>query len=1210
MEVFLHNLPVDLSGDGLKDQLEPFMDDLRIVDFVCDKPKRKRIGNITFLNRRDAEVFLVTHGEYSTFQRGRVRPVSKLKILGTDVFCKPSNRPAQDFALKNLSHVAEERDSQSVIIEEESAAVWMVLRHASCGYCTFVDKQVYYIPEVEWQQSGSVQFTKRNMIVKFMDGSLIRIPLNTVIELDWANDGSLTLTLSTVPFFFASPPEIENLAKAMMGISINQNPSGRSSEQIRRRQVALVTDHAEVSGQCLVYQFHVFNFDLADKMHKLKKLELTISYYNLSVPRTILSAIDRFPSQLRTLKKELSDYTRDGSLPFGIRFQLQALAYNAYLPPAKVSGLARELRKLVRDNKASGKRPPSVEAIKKLFDTIGWPLPYGEPQEFKVQYLIDEIKQNDKNIQDGPGKRDGLLQASGNLTPICRVNVSPSRITLHGPEMEPTNRILRKFPNHRDYFIRVQFCNENGQDLQFSPRINNDDIFARFRNILSRGIEIAGRTYTFLGFSHSSLRSHSVWFSAPFMDDDEHFQTYFSIIKALGDFSRITTPARCAARIGQAFSDTPFAINLDENHIQVMRIPDVQSDDGQRVFSDGVGTVSWNVVETVWSGLPWKKGLPTCFQIRMGGAKGMLAVDSRLNGTVVKIRPSMIKFETDDMRDLEICEVGSTPIPLFLNRQMIKIMEDLGVFEDWFFKLQGIRIAELREATATMKNTADFIKGQSAGDSIRLHRLFTECHIRAIDYKTDPFLRLVVEAVVLRELRLLKHKARIPVRKGITLYGIMDETGFLAEGQVYITFDAKSDRYASPPGAGQVLVTRSPALFDGDIQLAYNAIPPKGHPLLDHKNCIVFSQKGKRDLPSQLSGGDLDGDMFNVIWDPEAMPTRIFPPADYPRVDPVDLGRPVTKSDMAEFFVDFMRTDRLGVIAIKHMIMADQMAEGTCHSDCKKLAQLHSTAVDFSKTGIPVSLEDIPWMNRFRPDFLAPGPQTELCDKSEIDLSAPVVPAKSDEDEGIGPPHKYYKSEKLLGKLYRAVDERRIWYEDVRIDRKSSLLSFWDEFIYAMTKVCNTFGPVRWTHRVGEARLLRSAYEDAILSAMYGFSEHPVNPISELEVFIGNILNKTGVQTHRQRERSIRLKDEFSRIATWIIGQMRPHAKTDAPLTGYETEMDALERCLACVCIGGEIEPSKGRRRRGGSGELESFRVVAACALLAEIDTMDRNRRI
>lgn len=127
---------------------------------------------------------------------------------------------------------------------------------------------------------------------------------------------------------------------------------------------------------------------------------------------------------------------------------------------------------------------------------------------------------------------------------------------------------------------------------------------------------------------------------------------------------------------------------------------------------------------------------------------------------------------------------------------------------------------------------------------------------------------------------------------------------------------------------------------------------------------------------------------------------------------------------------------------------------------------------------------------------------------------------------------------------------------------------------------------------------------------MYGFSEHPVNPISELEVFIGNILNKTGVQTHRQRERSIRLKDEFSRIATWIIGQMRPHAKTDAPLTGYETEMDALERCLACVCIGGEIEPSKGRRRRGGSGELESFRVVAACALLAEIDTMDRNRRI
>lgn len=164
-------------------------------------------------------------------------------------------------------------------------------------------------------------------------------------------------------------------------------------------------------------------------------------------------------------------------------------------------------------------------------------------------------------------------------------------------------------------------------------------------------------------------------------------------------------------------------------------------------------------------------------------------------------------------------------------------------------------------------------------------------------------------------------------------------------------------------------MTRSPALHDGDIQFAQNVIPPDNHPLAELTNCIVFSSKGYRDLPSQLSGGDLDGDIFNVIWDTDAYPVRTFAPADYPRVSPVDIGRPVERDDMAQFFLDFMKTDHLGVIATRHMIMADQEAEGTSHPVCRKLAQLHSTAVDFSKTGIPVQMSEIPKGNPFRPDL-------------------------------------------------------------------------------------------------------------------------------------------------------------------------------------------------------------------------------------------------
>lgn len=131
-------------------------------------------------------------------------------------------------------------------------------------------------------------------------------------------------------------------------------------------------------------------------------------------------------------------------------------------------------------------------------------------------------------------------------------------------------------------------------------------------------------------------------------------------------------------------------------------------------------------------------------------------------------------------------------------------------------------------------------------------------------------------------------------------------------------------------------------------------IVPNTSPLAQLANCVVFSRKGSRDLPSQLSGGDLDGDQYYVIWDDDCQPTRCFSPADYPRQEPVDIGRIVSREDMTNFFIQFMETDQLGRIAVLHRVLADQKEEGTLHAHCITLAEMHSTAVDFSKTGIPV----------------------------------------------------------------------------------------------------------------------------------------------------------------------------------------------------------------------------------------------------------------
>lgn len=564
--------------------------------------------------------------------------------------------------------------------------------------------------------------------------------------------------------------------------------------------------------------------------------------------------------------------------------------------------------------------------------------------------------------------RDGITKDT-NLTKIFRAIVTPTRITLHGPEWEAINRVLRKYSAHHDCFVRVQFCDEDGQDLRYSPRVSLEHVYARFKDVLNKGISIAGRTYEFLGFSHSSLRSHTVWMHAPFVSADTlHYRE--DILRKLGNFHDIRSPARQAARIGQAFSETPFAVRLDETGTTVYRINDVMTPNGKRVFSDGVGPISAEAVRAIWPYLPSKKKCPTCFQIRFGGVKGMLSLDTTLEGNQFNIRPSMEKFVSNDMDILEICDVGSKAIAMVLNRSLIKILEDMGAPHGWFQRLQGIELRRLRNITSSAVNTSNFLKMQSVGDGLGLSGFIRHCDALRLDYRRDQFLRNVVEVVVLKELRLLKHKARIPVPQGITLFGIMDETGLLAPNEVYVTYDRNKRRHLPGPEEQAVLVTRSPALHPGDVQMVYNVVPPEHHPLTALSNCIVFSSKGDRDLPSQLSGGDLDGDLFHVIWDRELVDTvETFKPADYPRVSPRVLDRPVSRQDITDFFVDFMETDHLGVIATRHLILADQKEEGTLHESCLKLAELHSTAVDFSKTGIPVEMKELPKASSWRPDL-------------------------------------------------------------------------------------------------------------------------------------------------------------------------------------------------------------------------------------------------
>ena len=48
-----------------------------------------------------------------------------------------------------------------------------------------------------------------------------------------------------------------------------------------------------------------------------------------------------------------------------------------------------------------------------------------------------------------------------------------------------------------------------------------------------------------------------------------------------------------------------------------------------------------------------------------------------------------------------------------------------------------------------------------------------------------------------------------------------------------------------------------------------------------------------------------------------------------------------------------MVNDNLGMIANAHLAWADKLEDGAKSPECIKLAELHSTAVDFCKSGVP-----------------------------------------------------------------------------------------------------------------------------------------------------------------------------------------------------------------------------------------------------------------
>ncbi|KAE8266717.1 hypothetical protein A4X09_0g5627 [Tilletia walkeri] len=874
--------------------------------------------------------------------------------------------------------------------------------------------------------------------------------------------GRCYITLRALPNFLESP-QVNNIGHDLDALSSMFGGNFFIDEMMskRTRTSALSDKHAVVSPFCWVYALEYI--DMAECARFFKRNERRLGVPTMMMPSRNVGPAPFSPNML----KEVNDWIRQ--LDFQLAFQLEAWMYNRYILPEEILELKPNIELLSKEH---GSKAVAM-AIKDLSSSIPYRDAF-EGLEAASRCDVEEIKRRLLRHFHSTSRLRFVREKHNTGVEVHAITVTPTAIYYEGPNVDPGNRIIRQYPGHEDNYLRVRFADESQQRICFQSGVDvrSKILLGRFKSVLNEGITIAGRNFDFLAFSSSALREHSTWFCRSSFVVDGEIITAQSIRDGVGDLKHIRCPPRWAARLGQSFTTTHTTLRVPVECISE-DIKDVERNG--HCFSDGVGTISRAVVRDLTGNATKsiKKG-PVVFQIRLGGAKGVLALDSRLEGYVVNVRPSQIKYRhPPDVKELtlEVVMSCTAPLPLYLNRPMVALLETLGTPAQSFLDLQNQAVASLKRALKSPSDAAKVLTQYGLGQASKLGQILTGLASSQMGRNTInavqkvPFLRHCVVASLTHALRAIKYRCRVPVPESVTLMGILDETGELAEGEIYVSVRPKKGKRTVMEG--QCLVTRSPMMHPGDVQFAY-AIGDleKGHPLRALHNCVVFSSKGDRPLQTKLSGGDLDGDLYNIIQYGPLLPQSVYNPGEYPIVKPVTLQRDVVIDDVVDFFLDYIESDQLGRIANLHLLNADRSPQGVLDPMCIQLAELHSTAVDMAKTGIKPNLGQIPKAidTKNKPDFmqkefrLEPDvPDFSLTQKEKKDKSRRARYAR----ETTG----FYRSPKALGQLFRQIDvsaDIANWQARVRPVGDEEPVYKWAEPIKKALSAYVDFGAVDW----------------------------------------------------------------------------------------------------------------------------------------------------
>ncbi|KHJ96426.1 RNA dependent RNA polymerase [Oesophagostomum dentatum] len=298
-------------------------------------------------------------------------------------------------------------------------------------------------------------------------------------------------------------------------------------------------------------------------------------------------------------------------------------------------------------------------------------------------------------------------------------------------------------------------------------------------------------------------------------------------------------------------------------------------------------------------------------------------------------RNSQEKFSTPkkEKEKIEIVRY-SAPAVVTLNKPFICILDQVSQMQSRECHIRVTnRIEELAEeqlrgyARSLLCEEACLSKLKELPQRICIDRLG---RYSGFDLSTEPFFRSLVKAMAncYTVKQMHKQKFLVPTNKGRTMLGVIDDTGQLQYGQVFVqytenvTLKCSSSEAARRVHTGKVMLTKSPSVVAGDVRVFTAVDIADLHHLCD---VVVFPQHGPRPHPDEMAGSDLDGDEYAVIWDEDLMLDRSEPAFDYtcerPKNAPIDPNTMDEK--MVDFYCNYLINDSVGTIANSFQFQAD-----------------------------------------------------------------------------------------------------------------------------------------------------------------------------------------------------------------------------------------------------------------------------------------------